>query len=219
MPSPKDPEKLEAYRQRMRAIALERGYAKWMQGRKLSAETVAKMTEKQQVIGRDPAARQRRSERAKSLGYGKWMAGRSAHEKAKEKARQRGGKTYEEIYGERAVAEAEKRRQSNRVRWNGVLRKPQRAKHNADYHYSQWRKAVFTRDNHTCRVCGQRGGKFQGHHIKTWARHPDLRFDVDNGLTVHEGECHRQADQQSNCIERQEAFALAGVSGPTRYQN
>lgn len=46
-----------------------------------------------------------------------------------------------------------------------------------------WRKAVFSRDNHTCQQCGV-NKELQAHHIKEWATHPDLRFDINNGVTL-----------------------------------
>lgn len=55
--------------------------------------------------------------------------------------------------------------------------------------YRQWRRAVFERDGFQCRECGARSRKghrveIQAHHIKEFALHPELRFDVDNGLTL-----------------------------------
>ena len=55
--------------------------------------------------------------------------------------------------------------------------------------YRQWRKAVFERDNYTCQMCFQRGGELQAHHLNSWASNKELRFDLDNGLTLCE-ECH-----------------------------
>lgn len=62
--------------------------------------------------------------------------------------------------------------------------------------YKEWRTLVFKRDDYTCQICGDRSRK--GHrivihadHIKPFALHKELRFDVSNGRTLCE-DCHRK---------------------------
>ena len=57
-----------------------------------------------------------------------------------------------------------------------------------------WRTAVFERDDYTCVKCGDRSRKGHGvmlnaHHIKRFADFPNLRFDINNGVTLCVG-CH-----------------------------
>ena len=55
---------------------------------------------------------------------------------------------------------------------------------------SDWRTAVFVRDRYTCQKCGDTtGGNLRAHHIKSFADHPELRFDVTNGITLCQ-HCH-----------------------------
>ena len=55
--------------------------------------------------------------------------------------------------------------------------------------YKAWRKLVFERDNYTCVLCEAKNGngKFiylHADHIKPFALHPELRFEVSNGRTL-----------------------------------
>lgn len=65
--------------------------------------------------------------------------------------------------------------------------------------YKAWRKKVFERDGYACQKCGIKTGKGQAvyltaHHIKSFAKYPDLRFVVANGLTLCEL-CHCEEDK------------------------
>lgn len=55
--------------------------------------------------------------------------------------------------------------------------------------YRIWRMNVFRRDRFTCQDCGCVGKNLVAHHVKEWSDYPELRFDVDNGLTLCRS-CH-----------------------------
>ena len=56
--------------------------------------------------------------------------------------------------------------------------------------YVQWRTSVFERDDYTCQLCAKRGVRLEAHHKKSWAKHPELRYEVSNGITLCY-ECHK----------------------------
>jgi hypothetical protein len=47
-----------------------------------------------------------------------------------------------------------------------------------------WRNSVYKRDDYTCLNCGVRGGDVQAHHVTPFSESPELRYEVDNGVTL-----------------------------------
>lgn len=51
----------------------------------------------------------------------------------------------------------------------------------------QWRKQVKDRDNYKCRIADNNcAGRLEVHHILRWSKFPELRYEVNNGITL----CH-----------------------------
>lgn len=63
-------------------------------------------------------------------------------------------------------------------------------KERCSYLSKEWSKAVRSRDNHTCQHCGISEVKLHAHHVKPWKHHPELRYEVSNGLTLC-SPCHQ----------------------------
>lgn len=60
--------------------------------------------------------------------------------------------------------------------------------------YKEWRKAVYERDNYRCVKCGSKT-KLNAHHKKSWKHYPELRYNIDNGITLCE-KCHIKLHQE-----------------------
>lgn len=63
--------------------------------------------------------------------------------------------------------------------------------------HHKWVNAVIGRDNATCQKCGAKEIELHAHHIKSYKDHPDLRFDLDNGITLC-FKCHWLTHAASN---------------------
>jgi HNH endonuclease len=54
--------------------------------------------------------------------------------------------------------------------------------------YVRWRNAVLARDEYRCQNCGRQCRKHEkglaAHHIRGYASEPELRFELNNGLTL-----------------------------------
>jgi len=77
--------------------------------------------------------------------------------------------------------------------WKGGIT-PENLRIRNSAEYIEWRISVFLRDNHECQHCHVKCGNgkdvyLHAHHIKSFSKHPDLRFELSNGITLCK-ECH-----------------------------
>ena len=56
-----------------------------------------------------------------------------------------------------------------------------------DGSYKEWRRSVWLRDNFKCKIANPDcKGRLEAHHILGWSSHPELRYQINNGITL----CH-----------------------------
>lgn len=65
--------------------------------------------------------------------------------------------------------------------------------------YIEWRRSILDRDGRQCVECGSTDN-LEAHHIRTWKDYPELRFVVDNGVTLCVG-CHRPLNKNEEKVE------------------
>jgi hypothetical protein len=97
---------------------------------------------------------------------------------------------------------------SNNPAWKGGVT-PERVKIRTSIEYELWRKAVFARDMFTCQKTKISGGRLTAHHINNFAEFPELRFAIDNGITLREDvhkEFHKRYGRKNNCRQQLEEF-------------
>lgn len=117
------------------------------------------------------------------------------------------GKKFSEITRKK-LSEAKKGEKN--WNWKGGIN-PENIKIRNGIEVRLWREAVFARDNWTCQKYGVRGGKLNAHHIQNFAQYPELRFAIDNGITLSEkahGEFHKKYGRENNTKEQLKEFLL-----------
>jgi len=77
--------------------------------------------------------------------------------------------------------------------WKGGLRS-EKQKIRDSIEYTKWRRKILKKDNYTCQCCGARNGngktiKLRVHHKENFASNPELRLDINNGITLCDN-CH-----------------------------
>lgn len=148
-----------------------------LKGRKTSIEAIKKRVESRKGYQHSEETREKISQANK--GQVSWSK----------------GKTYKELYGDNWEIQKKKRGISIKKAWDKKGRKQYKRPKHDGVEYTKWRSDVFARDNWMCQTCGKRSGigepvYLEAHHIKYWAKYPELRFDLENGVTLCR-ECHK----------------------------
>jgi len=85
----------------------------------------------------------------------------------------------------------------NNPRWKGGIT-PEHLKIRWSVKMKNFKIEILKRDNYTCKSCGRcrkTGDRviLNVHHLKSFAIHKELRFDMNNVITLCQ-ECHRKTD-------------------------
>ena len=73
---------------------------------------------------------------------------------------------------------------SSSPHWRGGINREIHSLNNPKYR--EWRTNVFIRDGFRCRMANEdcEGKPIQAHHILRWAEYVELRYEVNNGITL-----------------------------------
>lgn len=83
----------------------------------------------------------------------------------------------------------------NSPRWIKDRTKLKKQNRRNDMAYIEWRKQVWLRDNFKCKIANPDcKGRIEAHHILGWSQNPELRYEVNNGITL----CHFHHPRKRN---------------------
>ena len=113
------------------------------------------------------------------------------------------GKTYEEIgRGPSKVGG------SNHYKWLGGYSKSQ----HKGTEYNEWRMSVYKRDNFKCKMSNEDcSGKIEAHHILSFTKFPELRYEINNGITLCQAHHPRKRAEEARLapVFQDMVFAIA----------
>jgi hypothetical protein len=72
----------------------------------------------------------------------------------------------------------------NHPNWKADLSEEDRIKTRGFLPYRRWARLVKERDNFICQACFKRGVRLHSHHIEAWNHAKELRYELDNGVTL-----------------------------------
>lgn len=148
-------------------LGFKKGYTPWNKGMKMSDEY------KQKLIGR--IVWNKGTKGIMKANKTSFKKGQPAPEGAFKKGHEtwNKGKPYLAIRGE------------NHFNWKGGIT-PEIMKIRNSIEMKQWGRTIFERDDYTCQICGDIGGKLRANHIKKFSDYEELRLEITNGITICE---------------------------------
>jgi hypothetical protein len=126
----------------------------------------------------------------KGVQVGYWVGKKRGHSSEQTKEKQRISRAKQIITVEHRRKISESHKGEKNPMWKGGIT-PENKKIRFSIEYDLWRNSVFARDNYTDQKTGIRGGKLHPHHVLNFSQYPELRFAIDNGITLSE-KSHRE---------------------------
>lgn len=91
------------------------------------------------------------------------------------------------VSSEKCKQASRERRGDKHPGWIKDRTKLKKRQERNDVSYQEWRKQVHKRDKWKCRIDNNEcSGRIEVHHIYGWVSHPELRYKINNGITL----CH-----------------------------
>lgn len=205
----------EERKKRHSEMAKKLNFGKWMKGKKASNETRKKLSKiVRNRLKNNPnflekaqnARRESTNSEEHKKAISKAMKGRKLwnEEDKKRISLQHKGKKLPPRSKEYRLNISLRQRGEKSNLWKGGIT-PINKEIRMSLEYKLWREAVFLRDNFTDQKTGIRGGKLHPHHIKNFAQFPELRFAINNGITLSDKshrEFHRLYGRKNNTLEQ-----------------
>lgn len=167
-------------------------YHKTLVGRTLSVETIKKMSDFQRVdtnhSGRIKKGETRNPNHIKNLRNDYWSNPNISQErKVETKSRLR--KSFFERISDI----------NNHPRWKKDRSTLVKKEMRNDSAYVAWRREVRKRDGNTCKIKNKDcKGRLEVHHILGWKEYPELRYEVNNGISL----CHYHHPKKKEDVDR-----------------
>lgn len=86
------------------------------------------------------------------------------------------------------IKKSKENRGEKHYNWKGGITSQATKDRNSEQ-YAIWRREVFERDNYICKACFLSKRELNSHHIESFNKNIELRFIVNNGITLCE-DCH-----------------------------
>jgi hypothetical protein len=168
-----------------------------MSGKKVSEETKKKMSlsKKGKLFSKEHLENLRKSH----LGQKAWNAGLT--KEVDDRVRMR-------VEVRKRMSETHRLRKKESHLWKGGIN-PVNDSIRKSIEFKLWRESIFSRDGWTCQKTGVKGGKLNAHHIKNFSQFPELRFAIDNGVTLSvesHREFHKRYGTKNNTTEQLKEF-------------